>query len=46
MKTSKLSEEKYKMYNLRKRGASRSGIELSPVLREIKRFQKSRYNME
>ena len=41
MKRSKLSKEKYKMYNLRRKGAPGSGMELSPVFKEIRRLEKS-----
>jgi hypothetical protein len=32
-----LNKEKYKMYNLRRKGAPGSGRELSPVFKEIKK---------
>ena len=37
MKRGMLNKEKYKMYNLRRKGAPGSGRELSPVFKEIKK---------
>ena len=39
MKRNKPSKEKYKMYNLRRKGAPGSGIELTPVFKGINRFK-------
>ena len=41
MKKSKLAKEKYKLYSVRRKGAPRSVMELSPVLKEIKNLQKN-----
>ena len=41
MKKSTLSKEKYNMYNLRRKLAPGSVMELSLVLKEINRFKKS-----
>ena len=39
MKHSKLRKEKYKMYGLRIKAASGSGMELNPVFKEINRLK-------
>ena len=40
IKISKLSKENYKMYRTRRKGATKSGMELNPVFREVNRLWK------
>ena len=41
MKRNKLSKEKYKIYNFKRKGALGSGMELNPVFKEINRLKKA-----
>ena len=39
MKKSKMSKEKYKIYNLGRKGTPESGMELNPVFKDINRLR-------